>query len=319
MRALFWPGAIACLALAFALTRTVGNEYVFFAGFVILQFVVLATAWNVLGGYCGYINFGTPAFVAVGAYTAVLLGKWQNAPLILQIAAGAAVAGALGFALGVMTLRLKGIFFAIATVAVSVILETAFLNWPYLGGARGIMVVRPMEAPLVGTYTRLLFVVMAVLAIVAVASARAIERSAFGRALNAIRDDELAAECAGVPTLRLKLVAATVSGALMGAAGAPLPAYLNYLDPGSAFSLNYAVSALAMPMIGGTQHWVGPVIGALLLGVLQQAASVTVASELNVLIVGLLLILAVVAAPRGLVGLAQEARTRRRERGGAVR
>jgi branched-chain amino acid transport system permease protein len=144
------------------------------------------------------------------------------------------------------------------------------------------------------------------LAVVAVLIARYIETSWLGRGLRAIRDNEEAAECSGVPTLRLKLMACAVSGALMSAAGAPLAMYQSYVEPVSSFSLNYSVSALAMPLIGGTAHWIGPVLGALLLGIVQQVVTVTVSSELNVLVVGVLLVVFVVAAPDGIVGLYQK-------------
>jgi branched-chain amino acid transport system permease protein len=149
----------------------------------------------------------------------------------------------------------------------------------------------------------MLFVVMALLAVLAVSVARYVQVSWIGRGLRAIRDSEEAAECSGVPTLKLKLFACTVSGALMGAAGAPMPMYLSFVEPASSFSLNWGVSALAMPMIGGTAHWIGPVVGALLLGSIQQTATVTISSEINVLVVGVLLVLFVVLAPDGIVGL----------------
>jgi branched-chain amino acid transport system permease protein len=107
----------------------------------------------------------------------------------------------------------------------------------------------------------------------------------------------------GVPTLRLKLVATTVSGFLMGVAGAPFPYYLSFVEPISAFNLSYAVNSLAMPMVGGTTSWLGPVIGAILLGTAQQIATVTISSELNLLIVGVVLVLFVVLAPEGILGL----------------
>jgi branched-chain amino acid transport system permease protein len=115
----------------------------------------------------------------------------------------------------------------------------------------------------------------------------------------------VAAEACGVPTLRLKLVATTISGALMGMAGAPFPYYIGYLEPSSAFGLAYAVNSIAMPMIGGTTSWVGPLIGAVLVATLQQWATVTISSELGVLIVGVLLISFVVLAPKGIIGLVQ--------------
>jgi len=114
----------------------------------------------------------------------------------------------------------------------------------------------------------------------------------------------------GVPTLRLKLFATTLSGFFLGVAGAPFPYYVTYVEPSSAFDLNYAVNALAMPMIGGTTTWIGPVIGAVLLGTAQQVATVTISSELNLLIVGVVLVLFVVLAPEGIVGLVRRLRHR---------
>jgi branched-chain amino acid transport system permease protein len=297
-----------CMAVAatvFTLLRVIGNEYYFFAGYVVLQFIVLATAWNILGGYAGYVNFGSGAFFAAGAYTAVALIKAFAAPLIFQLAAAALVTGLMGFAIGAMTLRLRGIFFSIATVAIAVICETVVLNWGFVGGARGASLLQPQAPALFVSYTRLLFVLMTVLAVLAVALARYIETSWIGRGLRSIRDNEEAAESVGVPTLKLKLFAATASGALMGLAGAPFPLYMSFIEPTSAFSLNYAVSALAMPIIGGTATWAGPVIGAVLLGSVQQIVTVTLSSELNVLVLGVLLVAFVIAAPDGILGLAR--------------
>ena len=109
----------------------------------------------------------------------------------------------------------------------------------------------------------------------------------------------------------LKLIATTLSGALMGMAGAPLPYYVTYLDPASSFNLAYAVNSVAMPVIGGMTSWIGPVIGSILLGTIQQLATVTISSALNLLIVGLLLIGFVIVAPNGIMGLIS-ARQRRR-------
>jgi branched-chain amino acid transport system permease protein len=302
----FWIGAAAVIAAAAVAALTLRNEYWFFAGYVVIQFVILATAWNILGGYCGYVNFGTGAFFGVGAYTAVLLIKSLAAPLAVQIAVAAAVGGALGLGAGLLTLRLRGIFFSIATVAVAIILQTVVINWRYLGGSTGVQILKPAPLAPFDSYIKMLFVVAVILAVVAVAVARWIETSWVGRGLRAIRDNEEAAECTGVPTLKLKLLACTVSGALMSAAGAPVAMYQSFVEPASAFDLNYSVSALAMPIIGGTSHWLGPVIGAVLLGTVQQVVTVTVSSELNVMVVGVLLVLFVVAAPEGILGLAQK-------------
>ena len=301
----FWIGAAGILALGVGLPFLPINEYVFYAGYVVLTFVVLATAWNILGGYAGYVNFGPPAFFGIGSYAAVVLFKSLNAPLVVQIAGAALMGGLLGLGVGAMTLRLRGIFFAIATVAITFILETLMVNWRYVGGATGLQLLRP-PVELYASYTRMLFAVMVAMSVGAVAIARYIQTSWLGRGLRSLRDSEEAAEASGVPTLKLKLFACAVSGGLMGAAGAPMPMYLSFIEPASTFNLNYAVGALASPMIGGTAHWLGPVIGAFLLTSLQQVVTVTISNEMNVLVVGVLLVVFVVAAPEGILGLARK-------------
>ncbi len=287
----------------FAIARLIDNPYVFFAGYVVLQYIVLATAWNILGGYTGYVNFGTAAFFALGAYTSVVLHKTTSLPLPLMMLLGGAVAGIVGLGMGYLTLRLRGTFFSIATLAMAVVAQTLVTNWDFVGGSRGAYVVRPAESPIIGgDYIQYLFLVMLLLSVLALTSARAIQFSRLGYGFSAIRDDELAAEASGVPTLKLKLIATSLSGAFMGMAGAPLPYYVTYLDPASGFSLSYAVNTIAMPLIGGTSTWLGPLIGASLLGTLEQLAAVTISSELSLLLVGVLLVVFVVAAPRGIVG-----------------
>lgn len=302
-----WPLllALGIVLAGFVLTGLVKNQYYYFAAYVVLQYIVLATAWNILGGYTGYVNFGSAAFFAVGAYTAIVLIKSVNAAFPILILVGGLVAGLLGLGIGYLTLRLRGVFFAIATLALAVVLQTMVVNWEYVGGAKGIYVIRPARVLGFTSYVEFLFVVMVLLAVGAVMIAWFIQHSWIGRGLAAIRDNEEAAECMGVPTLKLKLFATTVSGLLMGMAGAPFPYYVTYVEPSSAFNLDYAVNSLAMPMIGGTTTWVGPVVGAVLLGTAQQVATVTISSALNLLIVGVVLVLFVILAPEGVVGLVQ--------------
>ncbi|HEX4232734.1 MAG TPA: branched-chain amino acid ABC transporter permease, partial [Caldimonas sp.] len=228
-------------------------------------------------------------------------------PVLLVIAA--AVSGLVGLGTGYLTLRLRGAFFSIATLALAVVLQTFVVNWNYVGGSRGAYVIRPNDIEILGftiDYIQYLFLIMLLLAAGAATIARTIERSKLGYGFATIRDDELAAEASGVPTLKLKLVATTLSGALMGMAGAPFPYYIGYLEPASAFGLPYAVNSIAMPMIGGTTIWFGPLIGSVLLGTLTQIATVTISSAVNLLLVGVLLVGFVIVAPNGLVGLLQQ-------------
>jgi branched-chain amino acid transport system permease protein len=309
--ALFFVLLVIAAACVFGAARAVGNPYVYFAGYVVLQYVVLATAWNILGGYTGYVNFGSSGFFAMGAYTAVLFYKVApSLPLPIVMIIGGIVSGIVGLGTGYLTLRLRGAFFAIATLALAVVLETIIVNWDFLGGGSGTYVIRPRSIGLFSDYVQYLFVLMLTLGVIAVTVARMIERSRLGYGFATIRDDELAAEASGVPTLRLKLIATMLSGAFMGMAGAPFPYYISFLQPASAFALDYGINAIAMPMIGGTTSWMGPVIGAVLLATLQQLATVTIAARVNLLIVGLLLIGFVVLAPDGILGLVRKAMAR---------
>jgi branched-chain amino acid transport system permease protein len=314
LRYKFEIGCVLVLALAFALTQMGINRFFFFAGFAVVQYVMIATAWNILGGYGGYINFGTAGFLGVGSYTAIALVLWSDVSIVGQVIAGAILAGLLGLFIGYFTLRLKGVYFAIATLALAIVLETVVNNWDFVGGAAGISILPTRKPELLSVlivekkagvfrnYTEFLFFLIAAMAIFSVWIARTIERGKLGRGLNAIKDNEEAAECMGVPTLRLKLIATTVSGSLMGAAGAIFPSFLTFIDPLTAFNLEFAIYALAMPMIGGTFTWLGPVLGGLLLGTVQQVSIVTISSELNLLILGVMLVGFVTFAPHGLVG-----------------
>ena len=109
-----------------------------------LQYVVLSTAWNILGGYCGYVNFGSAAFFALGAYSTVALHKLFPLPIpLLMVIIGGLVSGIVGLGMGYLTLRLRGAFFAIATLALAVVLQTLIVNWDYVGGSRGAYIIRP--------------------------------------------------------------------------------------------------------------------------------------------------------------------------------
>ena len=294
----------AAFAIA-AMCQFIPNEFFFSAAYTVLLYVILATAWNILGGYTGYVNFGSAAFFAMGAYSTVFFHKAFPMPIPILILLGGVVSGIVGLGMGYLTLRLRGAFFAIATLALAVVLQTLVVNWDYVGGSRGAYIIRPNDIAWLGPYIQYLFLLMLTLVVVSLTIARWIERSQLGYGFATIRDDELAAEASGVPTLKLKLVATTISGALMGMAGAPFPYYIGYLQPSSAFGLEYAVNSIAMPMIGGTTSWIGPLIGAILLGSLQQIATVTISSAVNLLIVGLLLVAFVIIAPNGIVGLVQ--------------
>src|SRR5580692_3659295 len=182
---LFWL-VISLFGAAFVvLSRTLlTNEYFYFAGYVVLEYIVLSTAWNILGGYTGYTNFGTGAFFAMGAYSSAVLHKlpalllatfqWKipQVPLPVMILVGGVVSGLIGLGTGYLTLRLRGVFFAIATLALSIVVQTLIVNWDFVGGSRGIYIIRPANAPLGGGYIQYLYTLMLILSVIAVGIAR---------------------------------------------------------------------------------------------------------------------------------------------------
>jgi len=183
----FLGAAAGVAAVVFSIAAWLNIDYLFFAGYVVLQYVELASAWNILGGYTGYMNLGISAFFALGAYTTVPLETAWKLPLPATIPAAAIVSGLVGLGMGYLTLRLKGIFFAIATLALAVVTETFITNWDYVGGSAGAYLLHPKRGPWFGSYVEYLFLLMLIVAASAVVVARAVERSWLGYAFTAIR------------------------------------------------------------------------------------------------------------------------------------
>ena len=311
----FWVGIVVVLLAGLAFTKIADNEFYFYAIYAVLQLMVMGIAWNILGGFTGYVNFGAGGFFAAGAYTTVFLHKaLDGPPLLVAVVVAPIVCGLIGLGIGYLTLRLRGVYFAIATLAVAIILETLVINWEYVGGAGGYYILIPEEIPFFDSYVEWLFTVILVITLFAIVVSRYLNSSRIGQGLAAIRDDELAAECMGVPTLKLKLISTTAMGALMGMAGAPFPYFITFVEPVSTFSLLIAVNAIAVPMIGGTMTWVGPVVGAIVLGSIQEIVTVSISSELNMLIVGVVLVGFITLAPQGITGVYRDFRDRRRRR-----
>src|SRR5256885_12757545 len=186
----FLAASIVVALMVFGAAALVQNEYVYFAGYTVLQYIVLATAWNILGGYTGYVNFGTAGFFAIGAYTTVVIYKTIQLPLLLAIPVGGVVTGLLGLGMGYLTLRLRGVFFSIATLAFAIVLSTLIVNWSFVGGSPGVYIIRPRDIMFFDSYVQFLFTTMLGLAVLSVFVARLVERSRLGRGLAAIRDDE---------------------------------------------------------------------------------------------------------------------------------
>ncbi len=293
---------VVILALSSVAPLGLNQPFFFYVSYIILQYVILATAWNIFGGYAGYVNFGASGFFGLGAYVSGYLYYTYSLGLLFGIFAAAAASSALGLIVGYATVRLRGLYFAIATLAISLLIQVIFINMPQVGQSFGFIVTPPAPPSPYPSYVAFLFPVMVAIALASVLASWFLLKSKFGIGLFSIKDDELAAESLGVPTFKLKLLAASMSGLFMGLAGAAYPYYQLYISP-DIISFTISINSVAMPLIGGVGTLLGPVVGAILLTTIQQVASVSISSDINVLIVGVLIVIFIVLAPDGLVGI----------------
>jgi branched-chain amino acid transport system permease protein len=271
--------------------------------FVTLLWTTASVAWNLLGGFGGQVSFGFAVFYGLGAYAAALAIN-QGAGPLLAIAAAAAVAALASALVGLPTFRLRGPYFAIATIGVSEAVRVVMSNLAVTGGASGYRVAER------GPFRQLEhFYGALALAVLAVAVSMVVRRSRLGLALVAIREDEEAAADLGVNPFRAKLAAHALAAALTGAAGGLHARYAAFIHPQGEFSFATSVAILLMPIIGGVGTIWGPVVGAVVYGVIQEEV-VASFPRLHLLIYGLLLMLIVLFQPAGIIGLRARAAPR---------
>jgi branched-chain amino acid transport system permease protein len=263
--------------------------------------IAVASSWNIMGGYAGYISLGHNVFLAVGGYfSGILFAYFGISPFLTTPLAGLA-AMAVGFVVGMITLRTRGPTFIISTIALVLVTKIALDNWDYIGGANGMSL--PL-VPLPVNVVKLPFYYgMLLIAIGAVYLSFRIRRSKFGLGLRAISQDEVRAEVAGVPTGLYKILAFAVSGLFVGMAGALWGYYLTFLRPTIFLSILIGAKIVLMTILGGRGTVAGPVVGAaLFIGANEFFVSQFGASELNIAATGALLILALLFFPDGIIG-----------------
>ena len=268
------------------------------------HWIVLATSWNLLSGYSGYFSFGHGAFFGAGVYvTAVLAGKfdWTFA---WTLPLAALIPAALGVALGAVVFRVRSVrgeLFALLTLAVTFVLATVVLNTPIDGGPgvylSGVAV--PAIAP---TPSGAFYLMALALAVVTLLIACIVPRVRLGIGLYAIHDDEDAAEVMGVPTYRYKLVAFGLSCALAGVAGGIHALFVQYVTAPSTFNITVPLTVILMSVLGGTRHWAGPALGAIVITILLYASTAADQAVAGKAIVGAILVGAVLFLPDGILG-----------------
>jgi branched-chain amino acid transport system permease protein len=280
--------------------------------YLVFHWIVLATSWNILSGYSGYVSFGHGAFFGAGVYTTAVLTSRFGVPFVWTLPAAAAIAAALGVTLGAVAFRVqrvRGEIFALLTLAVTFVLATVVLNTPIDGGPGVVLSAVPI--PKLGPSVASAFYLMALaLATATMAIAWVVYRSKLGTALFAIHDDENVAEVMGVPTYRCKLAAFAISCALAGIAGGIHALFVSYVTAGETFSITVPLTVILMAVLGGTRHWAGPAVGAIVITALLYAFTASDVAIAGKAIVGLVLVVVILFLPQGLLG---RWRPRRRE------
>lgn len=292
-------GPLFIFAVAFVAALVVpliGSEYAVSFSIQLLIFLVLAYSWNLIGGYTGYTHFGQVGFFGIGAYVGSLLIFHWNVPWYLAAFAAAAAGAIVALPLGGAMLRLKGPFFAIGMFGLARVLEAFALGFDNITqGGTGIYL-----SPL-GDLKPLYYAVAAIAAVMMVLTWR-LDNSRLGLKLLAIREDENAAESLGIPTTRLKIGAFAASAVAPAAMGCLYAVYLGFIDPPTAFASNIELTTIAMVLLGGMGTVLGPLLGAIVLSVINEVLWANY-PQIYLASVGVIVLLAVLFTPRGLVNL----------------
>jgi branched-chain amino acid transport system permease protein len=261
----------------------------------IAMFVVLAGAWNIIGGLAGYAAFGNVAFFGIGAYAAGLAITRGHVPLAVALAVAPLAGAAFATAIGLPLLRLRGHYFAIATLGVSVAMGEVVSNLEPLGGSTGLFL------PIVRS-DLLFFYLMAGAAVLTTVIVWVVIRSRFGYGLLAIRENEEAAAVIGVPTTLHKVGAFALAGALTGLAGGIFAQWNVFINPENTFPVEYNVQMILMAVFGGAGTVLGPVVGAVVIEVLIQRLAIGGDAAIYAQIgLGVLLAVTVIFIPRGVI------------------
>ena len=282
-------------AVVAALATVPGLASPFIVQFIINVFLlaILAESWNIIGGFTGYASFGNVAFLGIGAYTTGILLTKAALPLALALPAGGLAAMLVAALVGLPILRLKGHYFAIATLGVAETMREVVYNLEITGAGTG-LVMPIARSPLLFFYL-MLGILVAVTAVNAW-----LAQSRFGYGLVAIREDEDAAVAMGIPTARYKTIAFALSGAFCGLAGGVFAYWITFIDPDAVFRVIVTIQMIIMAVFGGAGTVLGPLLGAVVLASVSELLSTQVVT-LAELFYGIIVILVVLFMPKGLV------------------
>jgi branched-chain amino acid transport system ATP-binding protein/branched-chain amino acid transport system permease protein len=273
--------------------------YAYFVFFWIAQ----ATSWNILSGYTGYFSFGQGAFYGLGVYTAADLMSREGVAYFRTIPIAAVLGGLLAAGIGALAFRLgslRGEVFALLTLAVTFTLSAIAQLSTWVDGGQGIPIELPEYPAFLGEYQDFIYRLGLAVAALAVLSAFLVQNSRFGWGLFSIRDEEDVAEELGVPTFRYKMLAITIAGFLGALSGAVAALQIGYVTPEGTFNLTVPLLVIVMAVLGGRRHWLGPVIGAVVIYSLQERLANSGLEEWGPVVLGGILVLMILFAPEGL-------------------
>ena len=293
-------GGVGVLVLLLAGVPWYGSDVLVQVGINTLLLAVLAQGWNIIGGYAGYASFGNSVFYGLGSYgVAIAMVQW-GLPFGVGLAVGVVLAVVFAFVLGLPVLRLRGHYFAIATLALSQVMTAIVSNVEIAGRNIGLVLPPLNNDPL-------FFELSLGLLVITTLSILWLTRSRFGFGLIAIRENEEAAAVMGVNTTLYKVLAFALSGVFSALAGGIHAYWITFLDPESAFDIGLNVKMIIMAVFGGPGTVLGPVVGAFTLSAVSEYLSSTVTSFAG-LFFGAVVVAAVVLMPRGLADMLRHLR-----------
>ncbi len=291
----FWPAAAAVLALMALCAPPLMGEYALQIGFRLLVLLVIAEAWNLLAGYTGLVSLGSAAFVGAGGYLAVAVMNRLGLPLAAALAMSGLGAAVLAFAVSWAVFRMRGLYFTVGTLALAEALRLFMVNVPTFGGAAGLFLEQdPLPASDLYLYACGLLAVTTLIMTAATQTRASV-------ILRAVRDDEDAAAAFGVRPFRVKLAVLMLAGFIMGMAGGLQGYKLGAVEPYGMFGLGWSVDALSIVLIGGLGLRLGPAVGAVL--VVGLAELLADYPEFHIALTGVILVVVIRFAPKGLCGL----------------
>jgi len=283
---------LAAVLIIFPLSR---SAYFLHLLTLMFAFAVMAESWNLMGGFTGYPDFGIVVFFGLGAYTAGLLMTKAKAPFPAAFLAGGVLCAVFAWLVGLLLLRLRGHYFAIATLGISQAVREVVANWPSVtGGGTGVSLPIPAFDNAVFYY-----IMLALLAIV-VALTWWISRGRLGFGLVAIRENELGAQVLGVNTLQYKVTAYVASGFFVGLVGGAYALWVTFVDPDTIFNVGFTVEVVIMAILGGAGSLVGPLVGAFVLTGISEVLNAFVPG-LHVTVLGAIIVLVVLLIPNGVI------------------